>query len=315
MKFIIKNKVNDVLRVILLIAVFVVSIIVPTLIIPVSSELASRMTEDMENNMFGMMLLVSLLGAIALSVNVKLSEWRGIKLIMALGLSFWGIEYFMAQIETFYFRDAFTFTDMEILNNMLRGAITTIMVVPLTVIIFGKQKTIKKISIKESLERIEIKSWMKKAPLFALLYIIIYLFFGYYVAWQFEAVRLFYSGTTEQLDFITQIVRTMKEMPLFLPYHFIRGLLWVVFSIPIILMIGGSRIKTMVSLMLIFSYHGFQIIMAQSIFPQDVLIAHTIETTTSACIYGGLVGYMFNIQEIEAISGNVHNLVEEINHD
>ena len=50
-------------------------------------------------------------------------------------------------------------------------------------------------------------------------------------------------------------------------------------------------------LILIFSYHGFQIVMAQGIFPQDVLIAHTIETTISACIYGGLIGYMFNIRD------------------
>lgn len=291
-----KNIVSNILRILILTVVFVVGIIIPTLIMPVSSEITSRVTEDMQNTILGLMLLVSLLGAIALSINVKLSEWSGIKLILALGLSFWGIEYFVAQIETFYFREAFTFmTNIEILNIMLRGVITTIIVVPLTVIIFGKRKATGKISIKEILERIEIKSWVKKAPFFALLYIIIYLFFGYYVAWQFEAVRLFYSGTTEQLNFISQIVMTIKEMPLFLPYHFIRGLLWVAFSVPIILMMKGSRIKTMISLMLIFSYHGFQIIMAQGIFPPDVLIGHTIETTISACIYGGLIGYMFHI--------------------
>jgi len=55
--------------------------------------------------------------------------------------------------------------------------------------------------------------------------------------------------------------------------------------------------------------------MAQGIFPQDVLIAHTIETTASACIYGGLIGYMFNIRETEATSRDVYNLVKEINHD
>lgn len=291
-----KNIISNILRILILTVVFVVGIIIPTFIMPVSSEITSRVTEDMQNTIFRLMLLVSLLGAIALSINVKLSEWSGIKLILALGLSFWGIEYFVAQIETFYFREAFTFmTNIEILNIMLRGLTTTIIVVPLTVIIFGKRKATGKISIKEILERIEIKSWVKKAPFFALLYIIIYLFFGYYVAWQFEAVRLFYSGTTEQLNFISQIVMTIKEMPLFLPYHSIRGLLWVVFSIPIILMMKGSRIKTIISLMLIFSYHGFQIIMAQGIFPPDVLIGHTIETTISACIYGGLIGYMFYI--------------------
>ena len=130
-----------------------------------------------------------------------------------------------------------------------------------------------------------------------MLYIIIYLFFGYYVAWQFEAVRLFYSGNTENLSFINQIINTIDKMPFFLTYHFFRGLLWIIFSIPIILMMAGSRKKTVISLMLLFSYHGFQIIMAQGFFPPEVLIGHTIETTISAALYGGLVGYMFYLPE------------------
>lgn len=297
-----RNIVGNVLRILALTVVFVVGIVAPALIIPVPPEITARVTEDMQNTIFVLMLLVSLLGAIALSINVKLSEWSGTKLILALCLSFWGIEYFIAQIETLYFREAFPFmTNMEILNIMLRGVITTIIVVPLTVIIFGKRKATENIVIKDVLAKIEIKSWMKKGPVFALLYIIIYLFFGYYVAWQFEAVRLFYSGTTEQLNFINHIIMTMKGRPLFLLYHFIRGLLWIGFSVPIILM-NSSRIKTMISLMLLFSYHGFQIIMAQGIFPPDVLIGHTIETTISACIYGGLIGYMFYVPDSSIIS-------------
>lgn len=60
----------------------------------------------------------------------------------------------------------------------------------------------------------------------------------YYVAWQFEAVRLFYSGSAENLSFINQIVNTINEMPLFLPIIFLGV------SIPIILMMSGSRNKT-----------------------------------------------------------------------
>ena len=158
-----RNIVSNVLRILTLTVVFVVGIVVPTLIIPVPPEITARVTEDMQNTIFVLMLLVSLLGAIALSINVKLSEWSGTKLILALGLSFWGIEYFIAQIETLYFREAFPFmTNMEILNIMLRGVITTIIVVPLTVIIFGKRKAVENIVIKDVLAKIEIKSWMKK---------------------------------------------------------------------------------------------------------------------------------------------------------
>lgn len=290
------KSISNLLKIIVITAIFALGVIIPTMIIPISPEITSRITDEMQNNIFGLLLLVSLLGAISIIISVKFSEWSGIRLILALGLSFWGIEFFMAQIETFYFREAFTYmTNMEILNILLRGLMTTIIVVPFTVIIFGKQKTISRINIKKILETIEIKNWIKKVILFAILYIIIYQFFGYYVAWQFEDVRLFYSGTTEKLSFINQTVRTIKEMPLFIPYHFFRGVLWVLFSLPIVLMMAGYRKKTMISLMLLFSYHGFQILMSQGIFPLKVLIGHTIETTLSACIYGGLIGYMFYI--------------------
>jgi hypothetical protein len=203
----------------------------------------------MQQNIFILMMFVSLLGAISLGITVKFSSWSGIKLILGLSFSFWGIAFFMAQIETFYFREAFTYlTNREILN------------------------------------------------IFALLYILIYLIFGYFIAWQFEAVRLFYSGTAEELSFWGQILNTLDTNSLFIPYHFGRGLLWIVFSIPVILMMKGNLKKTVVSLVLIFSYHGFQIIMAQGIFPPAVLVAHTIETTISAGIYGGLIGHMFRIK-------------------
>lgn len=286
------------LKLILVTLIFAISIIIPTILIPVSPEIISRITEEMQTNMLGSMLLVSLLGTVSLFVNIKFSQWSGLKLILALSISFFGIQYFMAQIETFYFREAFTFmTNGEILNILLRGLITTIIVVSLTVIIFRKDKIDKKINIKATFKQIKIYNLLKKAVLFSVLYIIIYLFFGYYVAWQFEAVRLFYSGNTENLGFINQIVSTIDKMPFFLPYHFLRGLLWIFFSIPIILMMAGSRKKTVISLMLLFSYHGFQIIMAQGIFPPEVLIGHTIETTISAALYGALVGYMFYIPE------------------
>jgi hypothetical protein len=291
-----KENIYDSLRLLIVLVLFSIGIIIPTMIIPVSPEIVSRITSEMQNDVFSLMLLVSLLGAITFLYIIRNSKQGGIKLIFALSLSFWGIEYFMAQIETLFFREAFPFiTNQEIINMLLRGLITTIIIVPLAVIIYRKDKIINKTNIKEYLKNISIKKMVKKAAIFAFLYIIIYQFFGYFVAWQFEAVRIFYTGTPEKLSFINQFINTIKETSIFIPYHYIRGLLWVVFSLPIIFIMAGNRKKTMISLILLFSYHGFQIIMAQGIFPIEVLIGHTIETTISASIYGGIIGYMFYI--------------------
>lgn len=290
---------STIFRIIIFTAFFVVAFMVPIRLIPVEPGLVARIasaTEGIQGIVLGLLVLVSLVGAIALSTNIKFSQWRGIKLILGLTISFWGIEYFMAQIETLYFIDAFDFISRtEVLKILLRGIITSILVVSFGTIIMGKSKSNKNSPIVSDLKKIDIKSWVKKSVLFAFLYIGIYLIFGYFVAWQFEATRLFYSGNGELLSFWGQIVNTINSNTLFIPYHFLRGILWVVVSIPILLMMSGSRKKTIASLMLLFSFHGLQIMLAQGIFPPDVIIGHTIETTISACIYGGLIGYLFYI--------------------
>ena len=65
-----RNIVGYVLGILALTVVFVVGIVVPALIIPVPPEITARVTEDMQNTIFVLMLLVSLFGAIALSIKM-----------------------------------------------------------------------------------------------------------------------------------------------------------------------------------------------------------------------------------------------------
>jgi hypothetical protein len=292
-----KYSVNAI-KLLLLTVIVAAAIILPTIIIPVSTEIQSRITEDMQSKLFLLMIIVSFIGAISLAVTVKFSKLSGLKLFIGLSISFFGIEYFMAQIETLYFKDAFSFMpNIEITYILIRGLITTIIVVLASILIFGRDKKKIKIKIKDIFKKVNVILWIKRVVLFSILYIIIYLIFGYFIAWQYEEVRIFYTGVKENISFINQVLYNIKNMDYFIPYHFIRGILWVIFSMPIIIMMSGSKKKTIISLFLLFAYHGFQIIMAQGFFPPEVLIAHTIETTISASIYGTLIGFLFYIPD------------------
>jgi len=268
----------------------------PTFIIPVSTEIQARISADMQSKLFLLMLFVSLLGTVSLVVVVNFSNWSKLKLFLGLSFSFFGIEYFMAQIETLYFIEAFSFMPIiEIFYILIRGLITTFIVVAASILFFGRDKNSVKNKFKYNITNINKIKWLKKSLIFAVLYIIFYLIFGYFIAWQYEEVRIFYTGITENISFFEQVLYNIKNMNFFLPYHFLRGILWVIFSIPIILMMAGNKKKTIISLLLLFAYHGLQIIMAQGFFPPEVIVAHTIETTISASIYGILIGYLFYI--------------------
>ncbi len=291
-----KNYLLNTIKLIILTIIVAGAIILPTVIIPVSPEIQSRISEDMQSKLFILMLLVSFIGAITLALIVKFSKWQGFRLFIGMCISFFGIEYFMAQIETLYFKEAFSFMPVtEIMNILIRGLLTTLILVSASIILFGSNKEKARLKTKSIFKGINLVTWAKKAILFAFIYIILYLFFGYFIAWQFDEVRIFYTGIRENTSFINQILDNIRNMNWFLPYHFLRGLLWVVFSVPIILMMNGSKKKTIISLFLLFAYHGFQIIMAQGFFPPEVLVAHTIETTISASLYGLIIGFLFYI--------------------
>jgi len=291
-----KKQIINTIKFISLYIIFVLAIILPTFIIPVSTEIQARISTDMQSKLFLLMLFVSLLGTVSLVVVVNFSNWSKLKLFLGLSFSFFGIEYFMAQIETLYFIEAFSFMPIiEIFYILIRGLITTFIVVAASILFFGRDKNSVKNKFKDNITNINKIKWLKKSLIFAVLYIIFYLIFGYFIAWQYEEVRIFYTGITENISFFEQVLYNIKNMNFFLPYHFLRGILWVIFSIPIILMMAGNKKKTIISLLLLFAYHGLQIIMAQGFFPPEVIVAHTIETTISASIYGILIGYLFYI--------------------
>ena len=291
-----KKQIINTIKFISLYIIFVLAIILPTFIIPVSTEIQARISTDMQSKLFLLMLLVSLLGTFSLVLVVNFSNWSKLKLFLGLSFSFFGIEYFMAQIETLYFIEAFSFMPIiEIFYILIRGLITTFIVVAASILLFGINKKSVKNKFKDNITNINKIKWLKKSLIFAVLYIIFYLIFGYFIAWQYEEVRIFYTGITENISFFEQVLYNIKNMNFFLPYHFLRGILWVIFSIPIILMMAGNKKKTIISLLLLFAYHGLQIIMAQGFFPPEVIVAHTIETTISASIYGILIGYLFYI--------------------
>lgn len=291
-----KKQIINTIKFISLYIIFVLAIILPTFIIPVSTEIQARISADMQSKLFLLMLFVSLLGTVSLVVVVNFSNWSQLKLFLGLSFSFFGIEYFMAQIETLYFIEAFSFMPIiEIFYILIRGLITTFIVVAASILFFGRDKNSVKNKFKYNITNINKIKWLKKSLIFAVLYIIFYLIFGYFIAWQYEEVRIFYTGITENISFFEQVLYNIKNMNFFLPYHFLRGILWVIFSIPIILMMAGNKKKTIISLLLLFAYHGLQIIMAQGFFPPEVIVAHTIETTISASIYGILIGYLFYI--------------------
>jgi hypothetical protein len=266
---------------------FLICFIVPTMIIPVSQELQQAMQQSGQpGTTMALLLGFSFACAIAVSYPIRRARIGGIRLMGAMVVTVFGFLTAMGQIETLYFGPAFPLLGtQEILKIVYRGFLTALLFVPLVLVTWGRMR-----AEPAPVTGIDWRSWLWKAPLLAVVYMLLYFTFGYYVAWQFPETRLLYTGSTELLGVVDHFQSSFANSPFFAPLQFIRGLLWIAFAAPLIVALAGHRRNTIISLALLGGLFGLQVLLPSPFFPEIVRYAHALETVPSTALYGALIG-------------------------
>lgn len=206
---------------------------------------------------------------------------RGLRLA---GLMFWmtfGITTFMMQIETLLFGSAFPMlTILDVFKLVLTALVSSILYVPLAMLVMGRWKgpgaTVRPLFRKE---------YLLPLAVLAIVYPMLYFFFGYFVAWQSSAVREFYATTA-----IT------TAQPLLTIIQIGRGALWVLAGLPLLVMFE-KRWHVMVASILCFSLlPSFSLILPNPLMPEAVRMAHLVEISTSMAIFGALLGWLMTMK-------------------
>jgi hypothetical protein len=232
------------------------------------------------------LLLIDTAAIIYLIKRLDLAGWR---LFLAVIIVFWGLQTFMTQNETWYFRDAMPMiTDRELANLFVRPLITMILFTPLAIWILGKWKN----SANGGLRARRVLTW-KEALILSASYVLIYFLFGHFVAWQFEEVRVFYSGSDAKAGFFEQLSHTVRERQSILPFQFLRGVLWIACGLPILMYLKGSRRELILACVFMYGIlTTVQLIVANPFMPEKVRFAHWLEVTTSNALFGFLLGWL-----------------------
>ncbi|MBU1580419.1 MAG: hypothetical protein KJ754_13385 [Bacteroidetes bacterium] len=129
-----------------------------------------------------------------------------------------------------------------------------------------------------------------------LIYFIVYNLFGYFIAWQFEATRVFYTGVIEKLDFFEAMWQNISN-PAFVFVHIFRGILFGFAGYMFHKILKCSRSKKALIMALIFGGFGFQIVLPNPLLPEMVRISHFIETTTSMLLFGAIVSLVYSYKK------------------
>jgi hypothetical protein len=257
------------------------------------SDTAVRLTAAEAQQSGQVLLMVSAVNALLLSYLALRSRWHGWKLAGTLFLVQFGIETFMSQIETIVFNGALQLTASQVFMVFAMGFVRALVFAPLAVWVLGKTR--KDAAEDEPNIRLvfSMSEWVKRLTLLAVLYIVVYYLFGYFVAWQSADLREFYSGSREILPFFTHMARLLTTDTLLTPIQFVRGLMWVGLVLPIARMFKGGKLETCFAIALTLSVLLADFILFPNPYmPEPVRMAHFTELWSSMAVFGALTGWV-----------------------
>ena len=246
-----------------------------------------------------LLLAVCFLEVIVMTYIILRSRWTGWRLVAAVFFVFYGVTTFMPQIESAVF-----ITHLPpgtVPRLFLMGALIAAPFSVLSVLILGKRKS--ELVATEPNTRLVMRAseWAWKLAIIAVVYVILYFTFGYFVAWRQPAVREYYGGT-DPGTFAAQMGTVIGNTPWLIPFQIARGLCWAVLALPVVRMMKGKWPETALAIGLLFSVvMNAQILLPNPYMPEPVRMAHLVETASSNLIFGIFVGWLLTQPHSEEV--------------
>jgi hypothetical protein len=229
--------------------------------------------------------------ALILVWAARRSSFRGLRMVGQLLVLSFGAQVFMTQIETGYFLSAFPLLhdNFQLYNLILRGFITSLLFSLLVTLICGG---FSKRPRPQAAFTVTADRAVKQGAWLSLVYVVLYLLFGYFVAWQIQELRLFYGGPAVLNGFFEQWGATAMTKPEFPVFQYFRGVLWLLLLVPLFKGFAGKRSELAVlSALALALLPTAQLAFANPLMPAAVSLGHFWEVALSTGIYGALCAW------------------------
>lgn len=267
---------------------FILSMIAGSLIFPLPQFIMERMPDAGFLSTSIAMPFNAAVNATILVWAARRSSFRGFKLAWELFVLSFLAQSFLTQIETAYFISAFPLLhgNFVVYGLLLQGlATSTIFALLVTLITGGFSRK----SGATANFSVHANQFLKAGAWLGAIYVILYLLFGYFVAWQSQELRVFYGGPAELNSFTNQIQATLMSKPDILFFQYARGILWIICLIPLFKGFTGKRVELIVlSSLALALLPAAQLAFANPLMPANVSLYHFWEISISTGIFGAL---------------------------
>ncbi|MCK6581544.1 MAG: hypothetical protein L6Q49_00440 [Anaerolineales bacterium] len=271
---------------------FVISLVISNLISPLSPAIMEAGKSAIGFLSAGMAFLFNaVVNAVILVWAARHSSFKGLAMVGQLFVLSFGAQVFMTQIETGYFLSAFPLLtgNFQLYNLIWRGLLTSLFFSALVTWMCGgfskKPRPQAQFSVTAN-EAVRQGSWL------AVVYVVLYMLFGYFVAWQVRELRLFYGGPAELNGFFEQWANTLMMKPELPIFQYFRGVLWILCLIPLFMGFSGKQIELIVlSTLALALLPTAQLAFANPLMPAAVSLGHFWEVSISTGIFGALCAW------------------------
>lgn len=238
------------------------------------------------------LLAVCFLDTLVLTYIILRSRWTGWRLIATVFYVFYGVITFIAQIESLVFH----ILPPDVLPRpFLMGVLIAAPFSLLAVPILGKGKA-DKAAVNEPNSRLQmpIKEWAWKLAAIAIIYMILYSTFSYFIAWKNPAVQAYYGGIDEG-SFFAHMKVAFTSAPWLEPFQALRGILWALLALPVVRMMKGRWQEAAIAVGLLFAVlMNSQLLLPTPLMPEAVRMTHLVETASYNFIFGYFIVWLLH---------------------
>ncbi len=234
------------------------------------------------------LLVVCIANTLVIAFLVIRSRWTGLQLVAAVALVFYGSMSVMSQIE------AAVFLDMGglVRKSLIMGAVIVAPFSFLAVLVLGRMRRGNAHPEVNSRLKLPLQEWIWKGAVGVFIYVVLYLTFGYFIAWQNPELRELYGGR-EPRGFLALLQSSV--MGWLVPLQCLRGALWILLALPVIRMMKGHWMEAALAVGLCFAVlMNSQLLIPNPIMKESVRMTHLVETASSNFLFGLVIAALFH---------------------
>jgi hypothetical protein len=230
-------------------------------------------------------IVISFIDTIIFAYFVSESQWTGFREWAALFLVFYGVNYVLTAMESFYLVNLLPMR--VVLSIIVNGAVVSSIFATVIVLFLGKKSTV---TLKTPRLEMKVSEWAWKLISTGVVYVFLFIFFG--IAVYYPLANAFDSSglIIEQSSF-------GQAVAWILPFEAFRGIIWTILGVPAILSLQSGRRKTAIIMALLFAVPISlnMLLPTSSIGSLGLQMAHFAEVLGENLVFGAAIVWILQL--------------------